>query len=42
MIEKEALTWLSEKLRIANLMLIEKDLLLQGLLVELSKSEYFS
>jgi len=41
MIEKEALTWLSEKLGIANFMLIEKDLLLQGLLVELSKSAYF-
>lgn len=42
MIAKEALTWLSEKLGIANLALIEKDLWLQGLLIELSKSDYFS
>ena len=42
MIEKEILNWLSDKLKIQNIALIEKDLLLQGLLVELSKSEYFS
>ena len=42
MIEKEALNWLSEKLNIQNLALIEKDLFLQGLLNELSKSAYFS
>ncbi|HZX19690.1 MAG TPA: nucleotidyl transferase AbiEii/AbiGii toxin family protein, partial [archaeon] len=42
MIEKEMLNWLSDKLKIQNIALIEKDLLLQGLLNELSKSEYFS
>jgi predicted nucleotidyltransferase component of viral defense system len=42
MIEKETLDWLSEKLKIQNTALIEKDLLLQGLLNELSKSGYFS
>ena len=42
MIKEEALNWLSEKLGIKSIELIEKDLLLQGLLLELSKSEYFS
>lgn len=42
MIEKETLNWLSEKLGIKELAPIEKDLYLQALLVELSKSEYFS
>ncbi len=42
MIEKEMLNWLSDKLKIQNIALIEKDLLLQGLLIKLSKSEYFS
>ena len=42
MIEKEVLNWLSDKLKIQSTALIEKDLLLQGLLIELSKSEYFS
>jgi len=42
MIEEETLNWLSEKLQIKSIQLIEKDLLLQGLLLELSKSKYFS
>ncbi|MFH1544759.1 MAG: nucleotidyl transferase AbiEii/AbiGii toxin family protein [archaeon] len=42
MIEEEALNWLSEKLQIKSTQLIEKDLLLQGLLLQLSKSGYFS
>jgi len=42
MIEEETLNWLSEKLGIKSLTLIEKDLYLQGLLLELAKSEYFS
>jgi len=42
MIEEETLNWLSEKLGIKSIQLIEKDLLLQGLLLGLSKSEYFS
>ena len=41
MIEEEALNWLSEKLGIKSIQLIEKDLLLQGLLLELAKSKYF-
>ncbi len=41
MIEEEILSWLSEKLGIKSIQLIEKDLLLQGLLLELSKSDYF-
>ncbi len=41
-IEKEMLNWLSDKLKIQNIALIEKDLLLQGLLIKLSKSAYFS
>jgi len=42
MIEEETLNWLSEKLQIKSTQLIEKDLLLQGLLLQLSKSDYFS
>lgn len=42
MIEGKCLNWLSDKLKIQNTALIEKDLLLQGLLVKLSKSKYFS
>ena len=40
--EKELINWLSKKLEIANAMLIEKDLYLQGLLIELSKSGHFT
>lgn len=40
--EKELVSWLSKKLEIANAALIEKDLYLQGLLLELVKSEYFA
>ncbi len=42
MIEKEMLNWLSEKLKIQNIALLEKDLLLQGLLIKLSRPEYFA
>ncbi len=42
MIEKETLNWLSDKLKMQNTALIEKDLYLQGLLIELSKSGYFT
>ncbi|MFH1664128.1 MAG: nucleotidyl transferase AbiEii/AbiGii toxin family protein [archaeon] len=42
MIEEETLNWLSEKLQIKSSQLIEKDLLLQGLLLQLSKPRYFS
>ncbi len=42
MIEEETLNWLSKKLGIKSIQLIEKDLLLQGLLLELAKSKYFS
>ena len=40
MIKEEALNWLSEKLQIESIQSIEKDLLLQGLLLHLSKSKY--
>lgn len=40
--EKELINWLSKKLEIANAALIEKDLYLQGLLIELSKSGHFT
>jgi len=42
MIKEETLNWLSEKLVIKSIHLIEKDLLLQGLLLGLAKSKYFS
>ncbi len=42
MIKEETLNWLAEKLQIKSTRLIEKDLLLQGLLLRLSKSDYFS
>ncbi len=42
MIEEETLNWLAEKLQIKSIQLVEKDLLLQGLLSQLSKSDYFS
>lgn len=41
MIEQGLVNWLSDKLKIQSVALIEKDLYLQGLLLELAKSEYF-
>ncbi len=42
MISKGIIELLSQKLEIKNNSLIEKDLYLQGLLIELSKSDYFA
>lgn len=42
MIPKEMIGWLSQKLKIENEQLIEKDLYLQGLLSELSSSQDFA
>ncbi len=41
MIDSELINWLSKKLGIVNRPLIEKDLYLQGLLLELEKSSFF-
>jgi predicted nucleotidyltransferase component of viral defense system len=42
MIEKELIEWISNEKGITNKSFIEKDLLLQGLLLELEKSEHFA
>ncbi|MDO8538000.1 MAG: nucleotidyl transferase AbiEii/AbiGii toxin family protein [archaeon] len=42
MIEKETLNWLSKKLGIPSIILIEKDLYLQALLLQLAEKNYFS
>lgn len=41
MIDEKIVDWISKKLGIEQITLIEKDLYLQGLLIELSRSEYF-
>lgn len=41
MIEKELLEWISRDKDISKIDLIEKDLILQGILIRLSKSDYF-
>jgi predicted nucleotidyltransferase component of viral defense system len=42
MIQKDAVAWISKKLEVKSPLLIEKDLYLQGMLLGLSQSDYFS